>query len=152
MWEKYVHKYQLRAKVMSISIAQSELPNLRRYRIVIIDESHNLRNREGKRYRAIREYINLNASKVILLTATPYNKSYTDLSNQLRLFIDDEMDLGISPENFIRNEFGGKVEFVAKYQYSESTLLAFEKSDYADDWRELNATLLGTKNKKLYQR
>ena len=136
MWEKYVHKYQLRAKVMSISVVQSELPDLRRYRIVIIDESHNLRNREGKRYRAIREYININASKVILLTATPYNKSYTDLSNQLRLFIDDEMDLGISPENFIR-DIGGKVNFVAKYQYSERTLLAFEKSDYADDWREL---------------
>lgn len=136
MWEKYVHKYQLRAKVMPISVVQSELPDLRRYRIVIIDESHNLRNREGKRYRAIREYININSSKVILLTATPYNKSYNDLSNQLRLFIDDEMDLGISPENFIR-EIGGKVNFVAKYQYSERTLLAFEKSDYADDWREL---------------
>ncbi|GIK22142.1 MAG: hypothetical protein BroJett005_15560 [Ignavibacteriota bacterium] len=136
MWEKYVHKYQLRAKVISISVVQSELPDMRRYRIVIIDESHNLRNREGKRYRAIREYIQLNASKVIFLTATPYNKTYTDLSNQLRLFIDDEQDLGISPENYIK-EIGGKVEFMAKYQYSERTLLAFEKSDYADDWREL---------------
>lgn len=136
MWEKHVHKYQLRAEVMSISMAQSELPDMRRYRIVIIDESHNLRNREGKRYRAIKEYISLNASKVIMLTATPYNKSYTDLSNQLRLFIDEDKDLGISPEIFIR-EIGGKVEFIAKYQYSERTLLAFEKSDYADDWREL---------------
>ena len=34
-----------------------ELPDLRRYRLVLIDESHNLRNREGKRYRAIQEYI-----------------------------------------------------------------------------------------------
>lgn len=136
MWKNYVRKYQLRAEVMSISVVQSELPDLRRYRIVIIDESHNLRNREGKRYRAIREYITLNASKVIMLTATPYNKSYVDLSNQLRLFIDEEMDLGISPENLIR-DLGGKVDFVAKYQYSERSLLAFEKSEYADDWREL---------------
>ena len=36
----------------------------------IIDESHNLRNREGKRYRAIQEYIEKNESQVILLTAT----------------------------------------------------------------------------------
>jgi superfamily II DNA or RNA helicase len=136
MWEKYVHKYQLRAIVRPISIVQTILPDLRRYRIVIIDESHNLRNREGKRYRAIKEYLKENASKVILLSATPYNKSYSDLSNQLRLFIDDDADLGQSPENFIR-EIGGKVEFVAKYQYSERTLLAFEKSDYSDDWREL---------------
>jgi len=137
MWEKYVHKYQLRAIVRSISVVQTVLPDLRRYRIVIIDESHNLRNREGKRYRAIKEYLKENASKVILLSATPYNKSYSDLSNQLRLFIDDDVDLGISPENLIRNEFDSRVEFVAKYQYSERTLLAFEKSDYADDWREL---------------
>lgn len=136
MWEKYVHKYQLRAKVLSISVVQNELPDLRRYRIVIIDESHNLRNREGKRYNAIKEYIGMNASKVILLSATPYNKSYLDLSNQLRLFVDEDADLGISPENYIR-EIGGRVEFLAKYQYSERTLLAFEKSTYADDWREL---------------
>ncbi|MDF1612527.1 helicase-related protein [Stygiobacter electus] len=136
MWEKYVHRYQLRAKVMSISRVQNELPNLRRYRVVVIDESHNLRNREGKRYGAIKEYIAMNASKVILLSATPYNKSYYDLSNQLRLFLDEDADLGIAPENFIR-ACGGRTEFLAKYQYSERSLLAFEKSNFADDWREL---------------
>ena len=136
MWEKYVHKYQLRAKVLSISKVQYDLPDMRRYRIVIIDESHNLRNREGKRYRAIKEYVQLNASKVIFLTATPFNKTYNDLSNQLRIFIDENQDLGISPENFIK-EIGGKVEFTSRFQYSERTLLAFEKSNYADDWREL---------------
>ena len=62
-------------------------PNLRRYRLVLIDESHNLRNREGKRYRAIQEYIEQNDSKCILLSATPYNKTYLDLSSQLRLFV-----------------------------------------------------------------
>ena len=117
-------------------LVQSELPDLRRYTLVIIDESHNLRNREGKRYRAIREYIRENASKVIFLTATPYNKTYSDLSNQLRLFIDENQDLGISPENYIK-EVGGRVEFRSKYQYLERSLLAFEKSTYADDWREL---------------
>jgi hypothetical protein len=33
------------------------LPDLRRYRVVLIDESQNLRNREGKRYRVILDYI-----------------------------------------------------------------------------------------------
>lgn len=136
MWEKYVHKYQLRAKVLPISKAQNELPDMRRYRVVIVDESHNLRNREGKRYGAIKEYISMNASKVILLSATPYNKSYSDLSNQLRLFVDEDADLSVAPENFIR-ACGGRTEFLAKYQYSERTLLAFAKSSFADDWREL---------------
>ena len=73
---------------------------------MLIDESHNLRNREGKRYRAIQEYIRENESKVILLTATPYNKTYLDLSNQLRLFVAEDVDVGIRPEKLLR-EIGG---------------------------------------------
>lgn len=136
MWEDYRHKYQLRAKIISVTQVQTILPKERRYRVVIIDESHNLRNREGKRYKAIQEYIQLNDSKVILLSATPYNKTFLDLSNQLRLFIPDEKDLGISPEHFIES-IGGKVQFMAKYQTPIRSLPAFEKSEFPDDWREL---------------
>lgn len=57
MWEDYVSEYRLIAKVMSVTRATRELPDLRRYRVVLIDESHNLRNREGRRYRAIQEYL-----------------------------------------------------------------------------------------------
>ena len=74
MWEDYAYEYQLRAKVLSLSRVLGELPTLRRYRIVVIDESHNLRNREGKRYRAIQEYVRENESKCILLSATPYKQ------------------------------------------------------------------------------
>ncbi len=136
MWKDYAHKFQLRAHVLSVTQAQSELPKMRRYRLIIIDESHNLRNREGKRYKAIQEYIQLNDSKVIMLSATPYNKTYFDLSNQLRLFIPDEKDLGISPEHFIES-IGGKTQFMAKYQTPLRSIPAFEKSEFADDWREL---------------
>lgn len=82
--------------------AARELPELRRYRVVLIDESHNLRNREGKRYRAIQEYLHENESKCILLSATPYNKSYTDLSSQLRLFVPEDKDLGTRPERLLK--------------------------------------------------
>jgi superfamily II DNA or RNA helicase len=136
MWKDYVHKYRLRADVLSLSQVQNVLPKERRYRVVLIDESHNLRSREGKRYRAIQEYVRLNESKVILLTATPYNKTYIDLSNQLRLFIPEDKDLGIGPERFIES-IGGPVQFMAQYQYPTRSLLAFEKSEFADDWREL---------------
>lgn len=136
MWKDYAHKYQLRAKVLSVTKVQSKLANERRYRLIIIDESHNLRNRDGKRYRAIQEYIQLNDSKVILLTATPYNKTYLDLSNQLRLFLDEEYNLGVSPEQYIES-IGGRVHFLANHQVSESTIPAFEKSNFSDDWAEL---------------
>ena len=88
--------------MLSISRVINELTDLPRHRLVLIDESHNLRNREGKRYGAIQEYIEKNESKVILLSATPYNKTYLDLSSQLRLFVDESEDLGIRPEQLLR--------------------------------------------------
>lgn len=136
MWEDYAFEYRLRAKVLSITKVQGELTDMRRYRLLIIDESHNLRNRFGKRYRAIHEYIKLNGSKVILLTATPYNKTYLDLSGQLRLFIDDDQNLGVSPERYIER-IGGKTRFLARHQTAVDTLPAFEHSEFIDDWREL---------------
>lgn len=137
MWEEYAHRYQLRAKIISQTQVQTILPNLRRYRLVIIDESHNLRNDQGSRYRAIKSYLEENESKVILLSATPYNKTFLDLSNQLRLFIQDDKDLGISPENYI-TAIGGQVQFMAKHTETFiRSIKAFERSNYSDDWREL---------------
>ena len=135
MWEDYRQQYRLRARVLSLSQVIGELPNLRRYRLVLIDESQNLRNREGKRYRAIQEYITQNESKCILLSATPYNKTYLDLSNQLRLFISEEKDIGIRPERLLTEL--GETEFIRRHQCPVRSLAAFEKSLYADDWREL---------------
>jgi superfamily II DNA or RNA helicase len=135
MWEDYVSEYRLIAKVLSVTKAIRELPELRRYRVVLIDESHNLRNRSGKKYRAIQEYIQENESKCILLSATPYNKTYLDLSNQLRLFVAEDKDLGIRPERLLRDI--GETEFLRRHQCPVRSLAAFEKSDYTDDWREL---------------
>lgn len=140
MWQEYVDNYKLYAKILPISKVQSKLPELRRYRVVLIDESHNLRNREGKRYRAIAEYVKNNESKCILLSATPYNKTYLDLSSQLRLFVPEDEDLGFRPEALI-NELGGssvgELEFIRRHQCSVRSLAAFEKSEHPDDWREL---------------
>ena len=132
MWEDYVAEYRLLAKVLSITRAVQELPELRRFRVVLIDESQNLRNREGKRYRAIQEYIQENESRCILLSATPYNKTYLDLSSQLRLFVPEDKDLGIRPERLIREI--GETEFIRRHQSPVRSLAAFEKSDHADDW------------------
>lgn len=136
MWEEYRDRYRLIGRVLPISRVQTDLPNMRRHRLVIVDESHNLRNTEGKRYRAIREYIAENESRAILLSATPYNKSYEDLSAQLGLFIPREEDLGIRPERML-SAIGGEAEFVRKHQAPLRSLAAFEQSEHADDWREL---------------
>nr|MBA3611458.1 NgoFVII family restriction endonuclease [Nitrospirales bacterium] len=135
MWEEHRIQYRLNAKVLSMTQFMTESHNLQRFRLVLIDESHNLRNREGKRYRAIQEYIQRNESKCILLSATPYNKTYLDLSNQLRLFVPEGKDLGVRPEQLLR--VLGETEFIRRHQCPVRSLAAFEKSEYADDWREL---------------
>lgn len=149
MWEDYRARFRLRAKVLSLSRAISELPALRRYRLVLIDESHNLRNREGRRYRIIQEYIQENESKVILLSATPYNKTYIDLSNQLRLFVPEDADVGIRPENKLREI--GETEFIRRHQCGLRTLAAFDKSEYADDWRDLMRLYLVRRTRSFIQ-
>jgi superfamily II DNA or RNA helicase len=136
MWKDYKQEYGLRAEIMSLGEVQNKLKHTRPFRIVIIDESHNLRNRDGRRYRAIREYLYEASSKVILLTATPYNKSYLDMGSQLRLFLDENANLGISPDLYIKS-IGGKVEFEAHHQVKDTSIAAFEKSEYSDDWSNL---------------
>jgi len=138
MWEEYAHKHRLLAKVVSLTQVQSVLPELRRYRVLIIDESHNLRNREGQRWKAIRDYIQRNGCRCILLSATPYNKHYNDLANQLRLFIEPEDIVGVRPEEYLRTRCGGMVDqFTRLHQCPVNSLAAFEKTEYPDDWREL---------------
>jgi hypothetical protein len=136
MWEDYCHTYRLPScKVLSYSKVLKQLPDLRRFRLVILDESHNLRNREGKTYRAILEYIQKNDSKCILLSATPYNKDYLDLASQLRLFVPPDKELGIGPERLFQQV--DRAQFRGKFQCGSNTLAAFEKSMYPDDWRDL---------------
>jgi superfamily II DNA or RNA helicase len=149
MWEDYREQYHLGGKVLSITRVTRELPKLRRYRLVLIDESHNLRNREGKRFRAIQEYVQENESKCILLSATPYNKTYTDLSNQLRLFLKEDKDLGIRPERLLREI--GETEFLRRHQCPVRSLTAFDNSGFADDWRELMRLYLVRRTRSFIQ-
>lgn len=137
MWDHHLHKYQVRGKVNSISkVTKKWLESTPPYRVVIIDESHNLRNKQTKRYAIVKEYLERTGSKVILLTATPYNKEYADVAGQLRLFIDESQDIGIMPDQLIA-EYGNAADFEAKFQYSPNTLQAFERSPYKDDWQQL---------------
>lgn len=151
MWQDYMHEYRLVHKVISVTNVQNELPDLRRFRLVIVDESHNLRNREGKRYKAIKDYLEKNESKCILLSATPYNKTYLDLSAQLRLFLSDEQsrDLGIRPEKLLGEI--GEARFNSQFQCPVRSLTAFERSENADDWRELMRLYLVRRTRSFIQ-
>ncbi len=137
MWKKYARKYDLKLEVWSMA-RKIDAENARAYRLIIIDESHNLRNgASGSRYKNIKELIDRQESAVLLLSATPYNKDFSDLANQLRLFLADDQDLGIRPEAYIR-KLGGERQFLQTH--SETfirSIAAFEKSDCVEDWNEL---------------
>jgi len=135
MWAKYRREYDLKADIMSMA-KPIDVDNARYYRLIIVDESHNLRNNQGTRYRNIKDLISRQDCKVLLLTATPYNKDYHDLSSQLRLFIDDDTDLGIRPEAYIR-KIGGERKFAEKHEDFIRSIKAFERSDCPEDWQEL---------------
>lgn len=136
MWKKYVTKYDLKADIMSVA-KPIDVDASRYYRLIIVDESHNLRNSLGKRYQNIKSLIEHLDSKVLLLTATPYNKDYSDLANQLKLFISEDQDLGIRPEEYIR-ELGGERAFLQKHSDTFiRSIGAFEKSTHVEDWNEL---------------
>ena len=136
MWNKYCKRYDLKADIMSMA-KPIDIENSRYYRLIIVDESHNLRNENGVRYRNIKALIERQGCNVLLLTATPYNKDFSDLASQLKLFISDDDDLGIRPEEYIRS-LGGDRAFLQKHsEVFIRSIKAFEKSDKIDDWQEL---------------
>jgi hypothetical protein len=134
MWQEYNLTWDMNAQIVPLSMVQKQLSSIWSRRLMIIDESHVLRNRERKDYRVIQEHIREFGCRVILLSATPYNKSYEDLSAQLRLFVPEDADLGIRPEAYIRSI--GEATF-AHQNIPARSLRAFEQSQFADDWREL---------------
>ena len=140
MWQGYIERYRLHAKVVSLSTVHKDLPDMRRYRLVILDESHNLRNPKRRDYEVLREYISLNDPKVLLLTATPFNTSMNDVASQLGLFIDVDEDLGIRPEAAIQKM--GEIDFLDKCDDKPSTLRAFRISEENEDWQRLLSQFL----------
>ena len=137
MWQKYARKYDLKVDIVSMA-KPIDIDNARYYRLIIIDESHNLRNgAKGTRYKNIKALIDRQDSNVLLLTATPYNKDFSDLINQLRLFIPDDQDLGIRPEAYIR-QLGGEREFMQTHNETFiRSVAAFAKSECVEDLNEL---------------
>lgn len=136
MWQDYLHMYRIAGETLSLGMT-NRLHTMRRYRLVVIDESHNLRNRNSRRYGHVHDYLRNNESRVILLTATPYNKQFIDIANQLRLFVKEDADLGTRPESYI-NSLGGGGYFKQRHPNTLITsLTAFERSEAVDDWREL---------------
>ncbi len=68
--------------------------NWQNYDLVVIDESHNFRNDEGRRYRRLLDEVIAGGTrtKVLMLSATPVNTSLADLRNQIYLMTAGRQD------------------------------------------------------------
>ncbi|MGW3735048.1 helicase-related protein [Streptomyces sp. NPDC005148] len=133
MWDEHLQAYDVPGRVVPYSTAHRDLPETRAYQFVIVDESHTLRSDKRRDYVAVKEYIENSNSKVLLLTATPYNIRFLDVANQLGLFIDDDDDLGIQPTfAMLKNP-----RLAESVDFKTNTLIAFKKSEEADDWKRL---------------
>ena len=149
MWESYLHKYEVRGKVESLSMVHKNLPDARRYRLVIIDEAHNLRSDKRRDHAVLQNYITANDSRTLLLTATPYNKQFSDLAAQLSLFIRPDTDLGIRPERAIAEV--GAANFELLCGGLTSTLGAFKRSEHLGDWQALMSQYLVRRTRRFVE-
>ena len=149
MWEDHIREYRLYAKVVSLSMAHRDLEDLARYRLVVIDESHNLRNTETQQWQAVRAYVERNDPRLVLLTATPYNKALTDAAGQLRLWLADDTDLGVRPERLLSEE--GELAVAKRADGRLSTLKAFEASPFAEDWQRLMSLFLVRRTRRFVE-
>ncbi len=136
MWQETLEEYEIAHKVVPLSMTK-DLPGLRRYKLVIIDESHNLRNKKRKDWAAIRDYVQLNESKVILLTATMFNADHSDIADQLAIKLPEDLDLGIRPEVLIEKLPEREFELGQQVDGPLTSLAAFRKSPYTEDWQRL---------------
>ncbi len=97
MWETELRDATIPAAVVSQEeLGQQDFPveHCGDADVILIDESHNFRNRNAQRYENLERIIGSNGGrgrdgarkKLILLTATPINNDLFDLYNQLALF------------------------------------------------------------------
>ena len=149
MWIDHIEAYGVEgARVVPYSMADKVLPDLKLFKLVICDESHNLRNDTTKAHEAISAYVRRNSSKVLLLTATPYNLAFVDVANQLSLYIDDDDDLGIVPTAAMAKD----PHLADKVDGKTNTLVAFKRSEEADDWRRLMSDHLVRRTRSFIKR
>jgi superfamily II DNA or RNA helicase len=149
MWQEHLERFHIPGRVISLSTVRRDLPDLKRFRLVLIDESHNLRNRQRKSWNAIRTYIDENDCKVVLLTATMFNARHSDIGGQLGLKLQPDEPLGVRPERLIAEV--GAVEVARKTGGRLDSLSAFDRSEHNDDWQRLLSEFLVRRTRKFIE-
>ncbi len=98
MWEGELQSAAIAARIVTqeaLGREECDIYDLLDADIVLVDESHNFRNRNAQRYGNLERILAANnrhrkvsgeRKKLILLTATPINNNVFDLYNQVSLY------------------------------------------------------------------
>ncbi len=90
MWQSEIEESRIPARVMSmerLGQANLDITQVADVEVIMIDESHNFRNKGTNRYQNLARIVGSGEPKrVILLTATPINNTLWDLYHQITLF------------------------------------------------------------------
>ncbi len=89
-WYEYLNKFKLYNWDIESSgnieaVAESIRKNSLEYKVILMDEAHRFRNQDTSAYEALADICR--GKQIILLTATPFNNSPTDIFSLLKLFI-----------------------------------------------------------------
>ncbi len=84
------HTLRRKDRDSNLPALERDLNDATKETLIILDESHHLRNEDGDNgvrlsNRRIQDAVRKNGAKILLLTATPYSKSIEDVQNQLEL-------------------------------------------------------------------
>ncbi|HID64847.1 MAG TPA: hypothetical protein EYP49_19180, partial [Anaerolineae bacterium] len=102
VWRPWLRQFAIPHEIVSMErMSRRDFPvdkYARRFRVIVVDESHNFRNPDTNRWPNLFKIMTQGASdkKVILLTATPVNNTVFDLYHQLRLITRDDRRLLLS--------------------------------------------------------
>lgn len=148
MWKQHLEDYDIVGKVVPLSMTK-DLEDLKPYRLVLVDESHNIRHTTHTAWKHIHDYVDSCNADVVLLTATMFNADHFDISGQLKIKLPVDQDLGIRPEELITSlGINGELELAQRTNGKLSTLAAFEQSTFSKDWQRLLGQFLIRRTRK----
>jgi len=125
-------------------------------KLIVIDESHHLRNAKSKRYQfMVKEILKKNADvKVLMLSATPINNTLLDIRNQFKLIKQGNKE-GFAQSHSIRNIdhlFKRVQESFSKWRDEDNPKISGFIKDLPADFFRLTDSLTVARTRKMIEK
>ena len=137
-WRRVLNEFEVKYIIESRGKLDKILENYspEQYQNVIIDESHEFRNEDTQGYELLSQICQ--GKRVILISATPFNNSISDLLSQIKLFQKSHRSTLPNPKvRDLENYFKGLLKKISQYDKKENPNEYIQiNQDVAKDIRE----------------